>query len=653
MYMLNTFAPSKAGWDVDDVDRDREGLPPLLNICAVNGNAEAVTLLIQNGADLSKYVLSDIVIESVRCPKKIKKLKTVYCAIVDNAVVWRCLEDDIKLNTKGSDEYNKFLRETMMWLITRPDKPSCNVIMHAIQCGASAMLQEILNTKHVFRFDGSEHREKGETRFDVTNFTLATRGDATPDPRPCSQSEKLKRDYSKQFDFQSYSSGMESLDAPKHDYEYSKCYLRELLRNRDKWRMSEILEMQPLRGLTTPYIHFVQKGYCLIGMLQLIYMILFSVYFIPTTCWLIEHFSLNVSSYNCESTAVHESSAKSFGPGPSWAWLLWPVMLCAENAIVISVDLYSKCLFRLYANFQQQIVTKLTLKFIGHRFSNIISVLFCIAVFFWYVDYGNTYYSYLKATSMVFLFGWIANFFFFSNMILKIYVFSQVLKEILVYDIFLGFQLVFAFMIVGFSFAIHVLRVAELPPDDEVFLGATVYDVFIAALGTGDYFQTAREERTEAGIYFQLFEVVVIIYLCVTAIILLNVLIAVMNYRYDKAELRAENFWRFYMLEFALNIELFSPFRRMFEKQLCLNKEELNFRRRCCYGKTERPQNDPEKGDFATCCCCGICCCYWRSEQLENDLDKPTRKLLKVDLQRRLTSIFRRIESLYENDYTK
>ena len=67
IYMLEIFAPSKGGWDIDDVDEKREtDAPPLLHICATNGNAEAVTLLIQHGADLAKGVLNTITLESVR-----------------------------------------------------------------------------------------------------------------------------------------------------------------------------------------------------------------------------------------------------------------------------------------------------------------------------------------------------------------------------------------------------------------------------------------------------------------------------------------------------------------------------------------------------------------------------------------------------------
>ena len=51
---------------MDDADDNRDAdAPTLMDICAVNGNAEAVALLIQHGADLAKGVLHEIVIESV------------------------------------------------------------------------------------------------------------------------------------------------------------------------------------------------------------------------------------------------------------------------------------------------------------------------------------------------------------------------------------------------------------------------------------------------------------------------------------------------------------------------------------------------------------------------------------------------------------
>ena len=135
---------------------------------------------------------------------------------------------------------------------------------------------------------------------------------------------------------------------------------------------------------------------------------------------------------------------------------------------------------------------------------------FCTSVFVWYYRHGgdgSRLVPYLDATAMVFLFGWTTNLVFFSGMTQKFCVFALVLKEIIIKDILFSFLLVFLFTLLGFSFALHVLSLYKLPSDDVVYLGATVYDVFAASLGSGEYVQASREERSRAGVYFDLFEV--------------------------------------------------------------------------------------------------------------------------------------------------
>jgi len=144
----------------------------------------------------------------VKCPEKTKKLLAVYHAIVDNVVTWRCLEENIKLKTKGSHQYNEFQRETMIWLLTRPfcHRNTCDdVLLCAIEYGADAMLHEILNTRDVYRFDISENK----TLFDVTDFTRATKSDVGK--------------------FASSSLSIESSRDYKEQFENSSTYLRELV----------------------------------------------------------------------------------------------------------------------------------------------------------------------------------------------------------------------------------------------------------------------------------------------------------------------------------------------------------------------------------------------------------------------------------------
>lgn len=185
--------------------------------------------------------------------------------------------------------------------------------------------------------------------------------------------------------------------------------------------------------------------------------------------------------------------------------MVWPVVLCAGNACSFIVDLFwiSVASFCKYAGNCQAGVThhvaerwptKVVLV-IGQMFP---AISFSASVFVWYYRYGDGnvgYLLYLEATAMVFLFGWTTNLVFFSGMTQKFCVFALVLKEIIVKDIALSFLLVFLFTLLGFSFALHVLSLYDLPPDDVVYLSATVYDVFAASLGSGEYVQTSRDKR--------------------------------------------------------------------------------------------------------------------------------------------------------------
>ena len=592
IYMLNTFAPSRGGWDIDDADRNREKKPTLLSICACNGNAKAVALLIQHGADLSTDVLRDIVFKSVECPEKTEQLLAVYRVIVDNAVTWRCLEDNMKLTPKGSNQYDECLRETMMWLITRPDKPDWNVIKCAIQTGASGILEEILNTRGVFRFDSAEKRE---TWYDVTNFTPDSKGivTRTTEDDPTHQSNKR---YVQQY-----------------PQDTRRLYMWYLSKSSAKWIEKKIFETEPINGLTKLYIGFSQMYYFLMAVLHLIYMICFSIYYIPTTCSLIENFNLNASAFSCRSVAENTpTDAPSFlSSSVSWLWLLWPVILLTMHTLGGLLPLYILVhVVRIVLFVLNAIISR----FVNEEYKwpwsesltsisqQVTTIVFCTSVFVWYQFGNNSHYLCINATSMVLLFGWILDFFFFSNTMMKLCLFSQVLSEIIVKDIVMSFLLVFLFTFLGFSFAMHTLRMSELPSDDVVHLGATAYNVFIAALGTGEYFQIARNERSRSGLHFDLFDVFVIAYLCVTAIILLNVLIALINHRYDKAMQRAKNVWHFQMLAMSFSMKFIQPL----------------------YVKKPRHGHDRSHEQGYYCCCCGIRCCFCKQEQLRQGSDDST-----------------------------
>jgi len=107
----------------------------------------------------------------------------------------------------------------------------------------------------------------------------------------------------------------------------------------------------------------------------------------------------------------------------------------------------------------------------------------------------------------------------------------MVLKEIIVKDMILNFSLVFIFTVVAFSCALHALRML-IASHQDVFTRTTVYDIFMSALGVGDFIERVTEDSEEIESSMGLMFAVYALYVCFTLIILMNILIAMLSNRY-------------------------------------------------------------------------------------------------------------------------
>jgi len=85
-------------------------------------------------------------------------------------------------------------------------------------------------------------------------------------------------------------------------------------------------------------------------------------------------------------------------------------------------------------------------------------------------------------------------------------------------------------------------------------------------IGIGSFFD---ETRNDLNNRMGLFQVVFAFYICLTAIILLNVLIAMMNNRYEQAKRRAEAVWRFEVIKTAHMLEDFNIFGKYLPFATC------------------------------------------------------------------------------------
>jgi hypothetical protein len=130
-----------------------------------------------------------VVDESARNPDKEHSYLATHQAIVDNAVVWKCLQENKKIPLKGSTMYYAYLMETMRFLISLPkpaDEDGPDVLERAIQSGLQEMLVAMMNTEHVcrefrrgtcfhVRCTRAQLHHGSHVRFDVTGFVWRER----------------------------------------------------------------------------------------------------------------------------------------------------------------------------------------------------------------------------------------------------------------------------------------------------------------------------------------------------------------------------------------------------------------------------------------------------------------------------------------------
>jgi len=583
IYMLKTFSPLRGGWDVDDVELNRpkatevfyddddldrnEPLETLLTTCAKRGNAEAVALLIQHGADISKGVLHDIVDESVKSPQKTDKLLEVYRTIVDNAVTWKCLELNRKTWTKGSFIYKKCLKAAVFSLITKPvTEGEDDVLERAIKRGASKMFQEIVNTEGVFRRSVDESC----AWFNITNFSLAIRG-------------------------------TRETDGSMNQHVSKTPYLHSLLMNHDRWADTKILNIQPIADLTKPCIRMTQAYRFTIGLIQLIFMIVFSFFYIPDTCLYPDIFNSSSSNFsnawmtknNCLWNLEKAEAKISWFPG---LFLAWTYILCTISLVSFGID--SLGLW----NTTVTITGNSCTRFINHVMTLFIliwqvfpRITFIITVQIFYDDISNEAYD-LQTISMVFLCGWIYTLWLLSNTRKEFSIFTWLLKEAILIDILQSFLPVFAFTVIAFSFSLYVLRV-ELLPTEQHELSDTVYEVLAASFGMGEeLFENVKAPSKSV------FAVVFMTYMFFTAIILINVLIAMISNRYEVAKRKAENLWRHQTLLGWMVLEICGVARCLLNKKSMVGKlllykdikTEMFKDMECVFIKVVLKGNEPE-----------------------------------------------------------
>ena len=277
-----------------------------------------------------------------------------------------------------------------------------------------------------------------------------------------------------------------------------RCYIEEILANKWRWREEGIINEQPFRQLTKPLLNFGKWFYFVLGVLQLAFMVIFTALYTPdwTRC----------TSGRCDQNATMSWRTVD-AEYPNWLWLPWPCIILLYNGCMYLASVWSQLCFtvsllrsKLCVNHQHPSVTQKTevaTRLLLATVDRLPACGFPVALFFWFHSHyyweGDAHYY--RVTSVVFLFGWITTFMCFSGVSKHTYIFSLVLKDIIVKDIINSFVLVFAFTVTAFSSALYVLR----GPIDNITIRDTreinAYEVFASGLTMSDYIEFTIDEH--------------------------------------------------------------------------------------------------------------------------------------------------------------
>jgi len=543
----------------------------LLHLCAKNGHRDAVALLLQYGAD-PKYVLHVIVEESAKRKDKIYELLAVYEAVVENVVVPDCrwLTEDKKIDKERDKDDSRWLMEDeemdkkkdkendkeTIWkpvlnkyfgrkrnkiinLVEKQNNSKKNVIERAIELGAKDLLEAILNTPNVFRFDdvGEVSKDLGHitcprTHYDVTNMI------------PSTMPNRKKNSFCK--------NRVNPANQP------AISYIALITAHESVWRQHDILRMEPFKKLSKSYVGFMKRVDLLIGIIHLIYITFLSVNFLPTKCSLNEQFLLNMNECNA-------TTGEDLARDPAWGWVIWPVILLAYQLYAFISYVINVCSTVMNLNINRQhfaearnisneteaVLVKILLKLID----KVLFYMFSIMAIFWFVLTPDSHTGYLQVVAIVFLCGWLITFLLFCRITKGTYVLSIVLKSVLIHDLLFTFVPIFVVSVIAFTCALYVLQMTVL---NRALLDfeATFYEIFATAFTMGNLYEyTIDDEYKDAGGNRGFLKAVYVAYLSLTALVLFNYLIAMLTARYDKEAPDAENGWRFDILIDAMHMK--------------------------------------------------------------------------------------------------
>jgi len=567
-----------------NIDKRNAAGETVLHECARMGDAHRIELLVLCGADLAlqnnkgNSVMHILVEELATAPTQKEAITLVYRAITLNAIKWWCLKDNLPYPSEPSERYNELLRSAMLHLTEEVyNKNEMNVISFATSSCVVDLLYEIFNTNNVYRF-----KKNFDYNYDISNLT----------PQTMITSQWMSLNFQNLFhtvpNLGSIADAAKSITQVPHVHRNTEACLDIVLSMKNEATAGMMLDIVPLKTLVRDYWNTYQWLYSIFICIHIAYMILYSVFVIPTYAQL-----------QAFHNSTHVSPCRVYpSTGLFGLFLIWPaVIIFFEIYPVLSEVIKNVCgcyrCFRSGKDLESDIsnvdstnevsficrLPYLIVRTLFYYLSYVTSILFGASIITWFVLFmcSTNQRAYVEIVSSVLIFGW---FFTMSltNGFKDLHMFTIMLKSIIIRDIG-RFLLIYVFILMGCGLAFHALfQVSRTMSIEYSTVWLTLYNTINLMMGLGSLWDNTFDdlyagEGGDPGFV----KAVYILYILLANIILMSLLIAMMTDTYTEVKFQKEIAWRVGSLRLALRVEKSMPCLRRILRAVRLVHDRVTF----------------------------------------------------------------------------
>jgi ankyrin repeat protein len=546
-HVLETFYSSDDRRNSID-EPDVSGRTALM-VCVENANIDGASLLLERGAKIDARdskdltVLHRMVLLTVDNPSKANHMVELYQSLISNRVLSR---DNIKTaynvhNKRTTSNKDDFLHLTSVFescLADEDTAESCNMC----EAGDDGDIRKHLLT-HIY---ASVKRYADTCPRGMTVMQLAAAAGASEMLREFLNNARLEGFYLKYKPTNVIPKALYTNDeyVPEVSEGMSCLELIAYEGHRHAVKMSEI---EPLKTFLKTFSRIRSFFFGVLVLSHVLHMAFFS--------------AAVLRSCQFYSAAFRTECTQS----KVWVYLVWPAMIVLYLGLRLCIfvhgrveEKWRRARFKLIATGATEGTRVVTQYRIFKSVTYLSSIVFCILTLGWFLSVGRvnetTYGRFTDLASVVIIAGWLHTLEYLKG-IEYFSGFSKYLKIVLLKNILL-FGCVYAFILIGFALAIQIY----VQIDDDYYMThnssflSTVFDTFGMTIGASQVF-TSDEDRfrnLQDGHNPMSAKVLFAVYLCLSTIMLLNLLIAMMNKSYQEIDGEINLLWIYENIRLAV-----------------------------------------------------------------------------------------------------